>query len=163
METHDGSPVILLAEDDPGHARLIEINLRDAGVDNEIIWLRDGQHVLDYLGGSGDAPRRCPGVRYLLLLDLHMPRINGIEVLSWIRRHHTFRRLPVVILTTTDDPREVDLCHRLGCSMYITKPVDYDRFASAMRQLANLLRTMTIPAIPEAATPSTACLAGVAG
>lgn len=138
---------ILIAEDDPGHAALIEMNLRRSGISNEIMRFADGQSTLDFLLGEGDGPARKPHAAYVLLLDIRMPGIDGIEVLQRIRAHDELRKLPVVMLTTTDDPREVERCHRLGCSIYITKPIDYDKFVNAVRQLGLLLLVVQVPAL----------------
>ena len=136
---------ILIVEDDPGHARLIELNLRRAGISNEILWFEDGQKVVDFLleqernGGSG------PSKSLLLLLDLNMPVLDGYQVLERIRSHEHTRHLPVAILTTTDDEREVTRCYELGCNVYITKPVDYEKFAEAVRRLGLLFCVMKMP------------------
>lgn len=136
---------ILVVEDDPGHARLIEMNLRRAGISNEILWFEDGQKVVDYLteeerqGGNG------PSKPVLLLLDLNMPVLDGYQVLERIRSDDHTRHLPVAILTTTDDEREVTRCYELGCNVYITKPVDYDKFAEAVRRLGLLFGVMKMP------------------
>ena len=136
---------ILVVEDDPGHARLIEMNLRRAGISNEIQWFEDGQKVVDFLlqeekQGGGGSSRSL-----LLLLDLNMPVLNGYQVLELIRSHEQTRHLPVAILTTTDDEREVTRCYELGCNVYITKPVDYDKFAEAVRRLGLLFCVMKMP------------------
>jgi CheY-like chemotaxis protein len=136
---------ILVVEDDPGHARLIEMNLRRAGISNDIQWFEDGQKVVDFLlqekpyGGSG------PSKPVLLLLDLNLPVLDGYQVLERIRSHEHTRHVPVAILTTTDDEREVTRCYELGCNVYITKPVDYDKFAEAVRRLGLLFCVMKTP------------------
>jgi CheY-like chemotaxis protein len=136
---------ILVVEDDPGHARLIEMNLRRAGISNEIQWFEDGQKVVDFLlredpqGGSG------PSKPVLLLLDLNLPVLDGYQVLERIRSHERIRHVPVAILTTTDDEREITRCYELGCNVYITKPVDYDKFAEAVRRLGLLFCVMKTP------------------
>lgn len=142
----DIKPVtILIVEDDPGHARLIEKNLRRGGVNNPFVKLGDGQQALDYLFSEGDYeghPRPTP---LLMLLDLNMPEINGYEVLKRMRANPDTLRIPVVILTTTDDDREIRHCYELGCSVYITKPVDYDDFSEAMKKLGLFLSILAVP------------------
>ncbi len=133
---------ILLTEDDDGHATLIQRNLERAGLLNEIVRLRDGQETLDYLlGGNGEhTARAC-----LVLLDIKMPRVDGIEVLRQLRQDPRTASLPVIMLTTTDDPREVERCYRLGCNVYITKPVGYQAFIEAVRRLGLFLQVVKIP------------------
>lgn len=139
--------IILIAEDDEGHATLIKKNLNRAGVVNPIIHFRDGQEVLDYLFRSGDGPHRKTGDAYILLLDIRMPKVNGTEVLKQMKSDSELCKIPVVMITTTDDPREVERCHMMGCSSYITKPVEYDNFVSAIRQLGLFLSIVEVPQI----------------
>lgn len=136
--------VILIAEDDTGHARLIEKNLIRAGLSNTIERFENGQEILDFLFCRGTR-KRYPHVTYLLLLDIRMPQVDGIEVLRQIRQNAELRKLPVCMLTTTDDPREVSRCHDLGCNNYIVKPVDYDKFADAIRQLGLFISLVEVP------------------
>ncbi len=161
MVNANHNAVVLVADDDSGHSYLIESNLRDNGLKNEIVFLRDGREVLDFLMCEGAGPHRRPDVPYVLLLDLHMPRVDGIEILSWVRRMPELKKLPIFVLTTTDDPREIDLCYRLGCNLYLTKPVNFERFCETMRQIALLIRTMSIPSLNglAARTPEAAAVA----
>ena len=137
--------VVLLAEDDDGHASLIQRNLNRAGVVNEIVRVRDGQEALDYLRGQGAFAARPPEAPLLLLLDINMPRVDGVGVLKAIKADPATARLPVIMLTTTDDPREVDRCYRLGCSVYVTKPVQYEAFADALTRLGMFLEIIKVP------------------
>jgi CheY-like chemotaxis protein len=137
--------VILLAEDDEGHASLIQRNLKRAGVLNEVVHVKDGQEALDYLRRQGSHTGRAPVGRLLLLLDINMPRIDGVEVLRQVKADPTLAKLPVIMLTTTDDPREVGRCYELGCGVYITKPVQYDQFAEAVQRLGLFLDIMKVP------------------
>ena len=139
--------VILIAEDDEGHATLIKKNLARSGIFNQIIHFKDGDETLDFLLRRGKGPQRETGKHYLLLLDIRMPRVDGIEVLRQVKEHDELRKIPVIMITTTDDPREVDRCHTLGCSHYITKPVDYDMFVKAIRQLGLFLLVIEVPTI----------------
>lgn len=139
--------VILIADDDAGHARLIEKNLSRAGLLNEIIRFEDGQQILDFLFQRGDGPKRSPETPYLVLLDIRMPKVDGIEVLRQVKADPELRKVPVIMLTTTDDPREVERCHALGCNNYIVKPVDYDKFSDAIRQLGLFVSLVQVPEI----------------
>lgn len=139
---------VLIAEDDDGHAELIIDNLREAGLTNPIIRFRDGQEALDFLTcAPGTAEVRQSSMAYLLLLDIRMPRVDGVEVLRRIKADPALHNLPVIMLTTTDDPREVANCYELGCSCYITKPVDYDRFSEMLNRLGLFLMVVQVPDI----------------
>ena len=138
--------VILIADDDAGHARLIEKNLRRAGLNNVIERFEDGEEALDFLFRRGE--RKCElETPYLLLLDIRMPKVDGVEVLRQLKADPELRKMPVIMLTTTDDPREVERCHGIGCSHYIVKPVDYDGFAQVIGQLGLFVTLVQIPEI----------------
>ena len=136
---------IVMIEDDEGHARLIERNIRRAGVNNEIVPFRDGTSALAYLlgpDGSGEASARR---HLLILLDLNLPDMTGLDILEKVKANPHTRRSPVVVLTTTDDSREVQRCYDLGANVYITKPVNYESFAQAIRQLGLFLSVIQVP------------------
>lgn len=138
--------VILIADDDHGHARLIEKNLRRAALNNPIERFEDGKAVLDFLFRRGD--RQCqPETPYLLLLDIRMPKVDGLDVLRQLKEDPERRKIPVIMLTTTDDPREVERCHALGCSHYIVKPVEYGQFADVVGKLGHFVTLVKIPQI----------------
>jgi CheY-like chemotaxis protein len=138
--------IILIADDDLGHARLIEKNLRRAGLSNEIKRFADGQEILDFLFAENAEDMRADA-SYLLLLDIRMPKVDGVEVLRRIKADPEMRKIPVSMLTTTDDPREVERCHAFGCSNYLVKPVDYDKFSEAMKQLGLFISLVQVPEI----------------
>lgn len=146
MKTH---VVLLIADDDPGHSRLIEKNLARAGLSNPILRFDNGQKILDFLHCRNDAPRRIPEIPYLLLLDIRMPQVDGVEVLRQVKADAELRKMPVIMLTTTDDPREVERCHALGCNNYIVKPVDYDKFADAIKQLGLFIALVQVPGMGD--------------
>jgi CheY-like chemotaxis protein len=143
--------VILLAEDDEGHATLVRRNLQRAGLANEIVHVRDGQAALEFVHGTGGYSGRSPGGPLMLVLDIRMPRIDGIEVLRRLKADAATAKIPVVMLTTTDDPREVQRCYELGCSIYVTKPVAYDEFVEAIRRLGLFLAIVRVPREDERA------------
>jgi CheY-like chemotaxis protein len=136
---------ILLVEDDAGHARLIEKNLRRSSITNEIIILSDGQQALDYLFGQDQYAGSEYASPLLVLLDLNLPVLDGYQVLERMKADERTQRIPVIVLTTTDDTREVCRCYELGCSVYITKPVDYRQFSEAIRKLGLFLSVVTVP------------------
>jgi len=135
----------LLVEDDPGHARLIERNLRRAHITNEIVTLSDGQQAVDYLFRENTYAGATHGTPLLLLLDLNLPGLDGYQVLARLKADGHTRHIPVIILTTTDEPYEIKRCYALGCNVYITKPVAYDQFAEAIRKLGLFLSIVQIP------------------
>lgn len=139
--------VILVAEDDAGHARLIEKNLSRAGLHNSVFRFENGQTVLNFLFCRGPGPHRATEMPYLLLLDIRMPQVDGIEVLRRLKEDSELRKIPVIMLTTTDDPREVDRCHAMGCASYIVKPVDYEKFAEAIKSLGLYISLVQVPEI----------------
>lgn len=136
---------ILLVEDDEGHARLIEKNLRRSGLSNEIVKLGDGAQALDYVFGEGAWQGQQHSQPMLILLDLNMPVMGGVEVLRRLKADKRTQRIPVIILTTTDDAKEVSKCYELGCNLYITKPVQYEKFAEAIRELGLFLTIVAVP------------------
>ena len=130
---------ILLAEDDDGHASLVQRNLERAGLINGFLRVRDGQELLDCLRTGGASQGQVLHEAIVVLLDINMPRIDGINALRQIKASPEMRRIPVIMLTTTDDPREIDRCYELGCNVYITKPVD------AIRRLGLFLQIVQRP------------------
>ena len=137
--------LIVLVEDDDGHANLVERNLQRAGLANGIHRLKDGQEALDYVQGKGAHAGRPGPHPMLLLLDIKMPRVDGVEVLRQLKSDPQTALVPIIILTTTDDPREIQRCYELGCSVYITKPVDYQAFVEAINRLGLFLQVVRIP------------------
>lgn len=157
--SHGETVSIVLIEDDDGHATLVERNLRRAGISNGFVRFRDGQQALDYF--FGPAPDAAPGTaasptvsayparedltNFVVLLDLKMPRVDGFEVLRRLKESPQTAAVPVIVLTTTDDPREIARCYELGCNVYITKPVEYDAFIEAVRRLGFFLQVVKLP------------------
>lgn len=136
---------IVMVEDDAGHARLIEKNIRRAGVSNEILPFVDGTSALRFLLGEDGTGLVNKGRALLILLDLNLPDTTGIEVLKRVKENEHLKRSPVVILTTTDDATEIQRCYDLGCNVYVTKPVNYESFANAIRQLGLFFSVIQVP------------------
>ena len=130
---------ILLVEDDAGHALLIEKNLRRAGIANSIVKLDTGQKAVDFLLKKGEYSSDTQPAPPLILLDLNLPELDGYQVLKIIKNDERLKAIPVVVLTTTDNPHEVAKCYELGCNVYITKPVEYEQFSDAIRRLGLFL------------------------
>jgi len=136
---------IIMIEDDEGHARLIERNIRRSGVNNEIIPFTNGTDAMNYLFGADGSGLVNKGRALLILLDLNLPDMTGIDILKQVKENKFLKSAPVVILTTTDDSQEIKRCYELGCNVYITKPVNYESFANAIRQLGLFFSVMQIP------------------
>jgi len=137
---------IVMIEDDEGHARLIEKNIRRAGILNDIRHFTDGTTALEYPFHAPDGPAKSGPA--LVLLDLNLPDMSGTDILTKIKEESSpLRRAPVVVLTTTDDKVEIQRCYDLGCNVYITKPVNYENFAQAIRQLGLFLSVIQVPGV----------------
>ena len=147
MTAHQ-SVTIVMIEDDEGHARLIEKNIRRAGITNDIRHFLDGTSALDYLFNDHSGPAKNGPA--MILLDLNLPDMSGTDILSKVKAEGSaLKRTPVVVLTTTDDRVEIQRCYDLGCNVYITKPVNYENFAQAIRQLGLFLSVIQVPEVEE--------------
>lgn len=128
---------ILLVEDNADDVELTRIAFAEARIANPLHVVGDGRQALDYLFGRGEWADRDPEVDppSLVLLDLNMPRLDGREVLQAIRAEARTRSLPVVVMTTSAEPFDVEACYALGANSYIRKPVDFDQFMGAVKQV----------------------------
>ena len=141
---------ILLAEDDAGHAQLIQRNLKRCGFTNEIVHVNDGREALDFVEARGAFSNRRRHDPLLIILDIKMPAVDGIEVLKVLKAEPRTEKIPVIMLTTTDDPREVARCYELGCNVYMSKPVAYEAFVEAIQRLGLFLQVVTLVREDEA-------------
>jgi len=145
MNDHRSVSIVMI-EDDEGHARLIEKNIRRAGILNDISHFTDGTTALQYLFEDQNGPALNGPA--LVLLDLNLPDMSGTDILTKIKAEGSpLKRTPVVVLTTTDDKVEIQRCYDLGCNVYITKPVNYESFAQAIRQLGLFLSVIQVPEV----------------
>ena len=140
--------VILIAEDDKRHFELIRKNLLRAGICNKMLCLSDGQEILSFLfdmdkGFKGEHNNK----EYVLLLDLSIPRVDGVEVLEKIKQDTKLKRIPVIILTAADDPDIIERCHNLGSSTYIVKPTKYEDFEETIQKIGHFLSVVEITSI----------------
>jgi len=139
------SKVILLVEDSPNDVELTQRALKKANVANEVIVAQDGVEALEYLIGEGCENRQLPVVT---LLDLKLPRVDGLEVLRRLRSHERTKRLPVVILTSSNLEDDINCSYELGANSYVRKPVKFSEFAEAARQLGVYWLAMNEPPRP---------------
>lgn len=142
MTQHNDHFTIVMVEDDEGHARLIEKNLRRAGIGNPIVHFDDGNKVIAAFFGENHEYHQD---KTLILLDLNLPGVDGYEVLKRLKSEEKTHAIPIIVLTTTDNPKEIDRCYALGCNVYITKPVEYDNFSEAIRKLGLMLAVVKVP------------------
>ncbi len=141
---------ILIAEDVEGHAMLIEENLKTAGVSNKIMHFYNGEEVYDFFKKNiiDSAPRE--DCSYLLLLDIKMPKMDGFELLKFMKSHPKLKTMPVIMLTTTDDPHEIHKCYELGCNAYITKPVEIKSFIDTLKRLGLFILIIKVTDVNQA-------------
>jgi CheY-like chemotaxis protein len=137
-------PRILVAEDDEGHATLIRRNLKRAGL-GEHVHLKDGQELLDYVYKRAQFSQREPSDAVVIIADLNMPRLDGFEILERLKNDQELARIPVYVLTTTDNPTEIERCYQLGAAAYLVKPLDYGVFGEMVRRLAEFLASIRLP------------------
>jgi two-component system response regulator len=125
---------ILLVEDNERDAELTMRALKKGGIANKLLWVKDGEQALDYLFRRGIYAEREDVVPRLVLLDLKMPRVNGIEVLKEVKAHERTKRIPIVMMTSSQEERDVAQTYDLGVNSYVVKPVDFAAVADVVRQ-----------------------------
>ena len=145
--SHTKPLTILVVDDDEGHRELIRRNLLRGGLTNTVVALPTGNAALEYVFCRGAYADRKGDSLLLMLLDINMPGLDGAEVLRQIKADPVKKKIPIIMLTTTDDPREVENCHALGCSTYVVKPVDYDKFAEAIKQFGLFIALVQVPEV----------------
>ncbi|MGE9293873.1 MAG: response regulator [Puniceicoccales bacterium] len=144
-QTIDSSQLtIILADDDVGHRLLIKRNLRRSNITNEVLEFGDGESLIKFLMNCKEDPAQ-KGRRFLVMLDIRMPRMDGTRALAIIKQDPELKRIPIIMLTTTEDPQEIERCHDLGCNSYVKKPIDHEQFINAIRQLGLYLSIVAVP------------------
>jgi len=137
---------ILLVEDDDGHARLLEKNLRRGGVVNHLVRVADGQEAVDYVSRTGSYE---DSVRYplpsVVLLDVRMPRLDGFEVLAYLKRDPELMKIPVIMLTSTDNQKEINRAYEMGANGYVVKPVSIGSFVDRVVKLGMFIEVIELP------------------
>ena len=142
MSTYPEPFTVVMIEDDEGHARLIKKNLERTFIGNRVVHLNDGAEAMEYFFPAQPVAKND---KLLVLLDLNLPKVDGYEVLKRMKEEQATRRIPIIVMTTTDNPKEVDRCYELGCNMYITKPIEYDNFSDMMHKLELTLAMLKLP------------------
>jgi CheY-like chemotaxis protein len=143
------NPVIILAEDDVGHTGLILSSLKNAGVTNDILCFETGEDTLNFLFKRGNGPYREDGVSYVLLLDIRLPGIDGTEILRQVKKDKWVNNIPVIMLSVSDDPEEIEQCRRLGCDNYFVKQTTFKKFSMTIEQLGLYLNKVVLPEITK--------------
>ncbi len=134
---------IVVADDDDGHAHLIEVNLERSSLNASIVRARDGKEAIEILRELLNDPSN--NNQLLLLLDIRMPVMDGFEVLCTLRKDLSYAKIPIIMLTTSDDPREVSRCYENGCNAYIAKPLQANEFMQTINNLAAFLKVLELP------------------
>ena len=143
MKTHK-ELIIIIADDDDGHAELIKEGMEESGISNQIIRFSNGEEVWQFFSGAEGNVLFDNSKAYLLLLDINMPKMDGVEVLRRMKADEELKKIPIMMLTTTDDPREVEMCYKIGANMYITKPVEYNSFAENLKRLGLFIQIIKV-------------------
>jgi CheY-like chemotaxis protein len=141
MAEHDGV-IILLCEDEEAHADLVRMNLSRSGLANQIMHFNNGLKLADFLFNDQTLARND---KYLVILDINMPGLDGRQVLERVKHDKRTQNIPVVMLTTAEDEREVQRCYNLGCNLYLPKPMEYEDFCSAVHQLGLFIQKAKFP------------------
>jgi CheY-like chemotaxis protein len=136
---------ILVVEDDRNDLELTMHALKRCRLANEVISVRDGVEAVEYLTRTGHWSTRPPGNPVVILLDLKLPRCNGLEVLSHIRAHEELRKVPVVMLTASGEPEDLSRSYEMGVNAYVVKPVRFDEFMEAIRELGSFWALLNEP------------------
>ena len=135
METINKLGRILMVEDDPKDVGLTLTALEEYNLANEVIVTRDGEQALDYLNCRGEYKTRSSGNPAVMLLDLKLPKVDGLEVLKQIKSDGELRMIPVVVLTSSKEEKDMVASYKLGVNAYVVKPVDFHEFVNAIKEL----------------------------
>lgn len=146
--TTESKIVIVAVDDDNGHIELVRRNLRRAGCNNEIVALTTGSQALDFLFKRAEYADVNHDGNIVLLLDINIPGVfNGVEILRQIKASDETKAIPVIMLTTTSSPREVNRCYDLGCSAYVNKPVEPQEFIDTIQKLGQFISILRVPTL----------------
>lgn len=136
MTDKDGIVEILLVEDNPTDAELAIRSLKKSGLANNLVWVKDGAEALDFLFCRGNYAGRDTGCTpHVILLDLRLPKVDGMEVLRTVKNHEHTKHIPVVVLTSSKEDRDITESYELGVNSFISKPVEFEAFAKTVAEL----------------------------
>ena len=145
--SENGPLTILLADDDPDDRLMAADALTEARIANPLVCVEDGEELLAYLNGTGQYAENQPALPGLILLDLNMPRVDGRQALSMLKADPKLRRIPVIVLTTSDSNEDITTTYDLGVNSFITKPVSFNRLVDVMKGLGHYwLEIVALPA-----------------
>lgn len=131
-----GQIEILLVEDNPNDAELTMRTLKKHNLTNKLVWVKDGAEALDFINARGEYSGRNPDdLPKAVLLDLKMPRVDGIEVLREIKGNERTRQIPVIVLTSSNQDRDIETCYQLGVNSFVSKPVTFEEFVKTVSEL----------------------------
>jgi len=134
---------ILVVDDNPDDAHFTKLALERVGVITPIQWVSDCEQALSYLSGVGEfADQESHPLPVLLLLDLEMPHASGLELLAWLREHPVLKRLPVIVLTSSGEPAEVNRAYELGCNSYLVRPASFNALLVMMQGMVQYWLTL---------------------
>jgi CheY-like chemotaxis protein len=139
---------ILFVEDDDGHADLVMWNFEKAGIKNPLYRVKNGKLAVDFLSKSGpysDTVDMPSPDNIVIFLDINMPVMDGYEVIKWVRTNEKTKLIPIIMLTTAEDKKEVTKCYELGCNLFLKKPIDHAELTSMIQQLGAILTPMRVP------------------
>lgn len=139
--------VILIAEDDDGHFSLMERNLLRSGISNRMIRFVDGQQAYDFLNQLKNPSFAHSKHPCLLILDIRMPKMDGMQILESVKTDPQLKIIPVVMLTTAGNQQAIDNCLKSGCNMFVTKPTEYDQFVQSMDRIGHFLSIIEVPSV----------------
>ncbi|MEP1033545.1 response regulator [Ekhidna sp.] len=128
---------IVLVEDNPDDAELTMRSLKNSNFVNEIVWLKDGEEAINYLTGKGEYSKRDLNIKpRLILLDLKLPKLNGMEVLEIIKKNESLDKIPVVVMTSSKENRDLEKCYALGANSYVVKPINFTNFMQMTKEIS---------------------------
>lgn len=148
MRRKSGEVEIVMVEDNPNDAELITRALRKHNLANRIVHLKDGAEALEFLLPPGDQVHQCDsGVPRVVLLDIKLPKIDGIEVLRMMKSDERTKDIPVVILTSSNEDRDIREAYRLGVNSFVTKPIKFEEFAAVVAKLGIYWLMVNVPPV----------------
>lgn len=139
---------IVLVEDSFDDAELTKRSLKNSNFVNEVIWLKDGEQAINYLQGKGEYEQRDTAIKpRLILLDLKLPKLSGLEVLERIKKDENLQKIPVVVMTSSKENKDLDRCYELGANSYVVKPINFSNFMEVTKEIS--MYWVLINQIPE--------------